>query len=144
MPDKKGIPGTWEGLPVTWYRASSGSYEARVQPPKPAEADRLAHARTIHPKESLLRGKPAPCYLCKVNYARLPSQLDCVREHGVCGLCLLYIQGKFDGIAVTREPTVEEILNRIDKINYMGGGQYLTVSEQIVVVRALKEARKTP
>lgn len=49
------------------------------------------------------------CPCCRLTYS-MASSYTFVQEHGVCGYCLAYVEGRSDGVLTTREPTVEEAL----------------------------------
>jgi len=58
--------------------------------------------------------KPEPpfrayCPCCETVYG-MASVFTSVQEHGVCGYCLPFVEGKTDGVVVKRAPTLEEAL----------------------------------
>jgi hypothetical protein len=147
---KKGVSGTWQNIPVTWYWNDMGFYEARVQPPIPTIQTRQDHAATIDARRSLLEGISALCLLCQQDFRALPSQLAEIEKKGVCSGCLLYCEGKFGGIVIRRDPTVDEILDRAFSrpalnplIAQAVGAAGLTSNEQRILLEAVRSMRKS-
>lgn len=54
-------------------------------------------------------GGDSYCVCCDTHF-RIPSVYESIAEHGVCNRCLSFVQGRAEGVAVDRAPTLEEAL----------------------------------
>lgn len=74
----------------------------------PSEEERQAAKDAL-----ILEGFKSYCPCCNRHYG-FPSAFVSIQEHGLCGTCRLFEEGKFDGIEAFRLPTVEEALSVSD------------------------------
>jgi len=74
--------------------------------PTPEEREAAKRAlEPVHKNHKFL----AHCPCCETTYG-MASVYEFVAEHGVCGYCLAYVEGRADGVLMKRDPTVEEAL----------------------------------
>lgn len=59
------------------------------------------------------------CPCCNRHYG-FPSAFLSIQEHGLCGTCRLFEEGKFDGVEAFRLPTLEEALSVPDVRHFEG------------------------
>lgn len=74
----------------------------------PTDADRQAARVALTPPGPGMDFR-STCPCCGLAYSMASVYTD-IQEHGVCGYCLPYVEGRSDGVLTTRNPTVEEAL----------------------------------
>ncbi len=93
----------------------------------PSEEERQAAKEALDEKV----GFKSYCPCCN-RYYGFPSAYCSVQEHGLCGTCRLFEEGKFDGVESFRHPTLEEAMAVAD----------VRSAEGYVLQQAIRELRK--
>lgn len=74
------------------------------------EERRAAKDALVLDEEGRPVGFDSYCPCCNRHYG-FPSAWVSVQEHGLCGTCRLFEEGKFDGVEAFRLPTLEEAMS---------------------------------
>lgn len=72
-----------------------------------AEERKAAKKALAKPGKNWVPDAYCPC--CNQRFL-IPSVWESVKKYGLCGMCRLFEEGKFDGVARYRDPTIEEVL----------------------------------